>query len=78
MTRRFDADGSRRAPDELIVEEPMSIRLDGELVATTMRTPGDDFELAIGFCVRESCTTLRCVPFATAGRGSPPSPSTTT
>jgi len=38
MTRRFDADGSRRAPDELIVEEPMSIRLDGELIATTMRT----------------------------------------
>ena len=53
MTRRIDGDGSRRVPDELIVEEPMSIRLDGELVATTMRTPGDDFELAVGFCVTE-------------------------
>jgi len=53
LTRRIDGDGNRRVPDELIVEEPMSIRLDGELVATTMRTPGDDFELAVGFCVTE-------------------------
>src|SRR5262249_23231814 len=35
---------------ELIVEEPMSIQLDGTLVATTMRTPGHDYELAVGFC----------------------------
>ena len=53
FTQRIDPDGSRRIPDELIVEEPMSIRLDGELVATTMRTPGDDFELAAGFCFTE-------------------------
>jgi len=53
FTRRVDADGIRRVPDDLIVEEPMSIRLDGELVATTMRTPGDDFELAVGFCLTE-------------------------
>ena len=38
----------RRRPDELIVEEPLEIRLDGHLVTTTMRTPGDDFELAAG------------------------------
>jgi FdhD protein len=36
--------------DEVIVEEPMSIRLDGTLVTTTMRTPGHDVELAVGFC----------------------------
>ncbi|MEC9467343.1 MAG: formate dehydrogenase accessory sulfurtransferase FdhD [Actinomycetota bacterium] len=53
LTRRVDTDGNRRVPDDLIVEEPMSIRLDGELIATTMRTPGDDFELAVGFCVTE-------------------------
>ncbi|MDH3705498.1 MAG: formate dehydrogenase accessory sulfurtransferase FdhD [Acidimicrobiia bacterium] len=47
---RIDADGSRRQPDKLIVEEPLSIQLDGTLVATTMRTPGHDFELAAGFC----------------------------
>jgi len=40
-------------PDELIVEEPLEIRLDGHRVATTMRTPGADFELAVGFCFAE-------------------------
>lgn len=40
----------RRQPDELAVEEPMEIRLDGNLVTTTMRTPGNDFELAAGLC----------------------------
>ncbi len=34
----------------LAVEEPLEIRLDGNLVGTTMRTPGNDFELAAGFC----------------------------
>jgi hypothetical protein len=50
LTTRWDGTGARRAPDELIVEEPMEIRLDGHLVTTTMRTPGHDFELAVGFC----------------------------
>jgi FdhD protein len=39
-----------RQQDELIVEEPLAIHLDDQLVATTMRTPGHDFELAAGFC----------------------------
>src|SRR4051812_33816930 len=48
------ADGHvRRHPDELIVEEPMTIQLDGVVVSTTMRTPGHDFELAAGFCFTE-------------------------
>ena len=52
LTTQIDRNAGtrRRAPDDLIVEEPMSIHLDGTLVATTMRTPGDDFELAVGFC----------------------------
>lgn len=53
-----------RAPDEVIVEEPMSIHLDDTLVATTMRTPGDDFDLAVGYCHTEGLLAgvpiLRC------------------
>ena len=41
---------SGRRPDEVIIEEPLEIRLDGNLVGTTMRTPGHDFELAVGLC----------------------------
>lgn len=47
------AQGAKRRPDELIVEEPMSVQLDGTLVSTTMRTPGNDYELAVGFCFTE-------------------------
>lgn len=43
----------RRRPDELIVEEPLTIHLDGHLVSTTMRTPGHDYELAVGYCLTE-------------------------
>jgi FdhD protein len=50
LVRRFGGDGPERGPDDLIVEEPMEIRLDDHVVTTTMRTPGHDFELAVGFC----------------------------
>lgn len=45
-------------PDRLVTEEPMEIRVhvpggDPEPLAVTMRTPGSDFELAVGFCVTE-------------------------
>jgi FdhD protein len=50
LVTRVDASGARRSPDELIVEEPMTIQLDGHRAATTMRTPGHDYELAVGFC----------------------------
>lgn len=50
LVESVDADGRRRAPDDLVVEEPLEIRLDGHLVATTMRTPGNDVELAAGWC----------------------------
>jgi FdhD protein len=43
----------RRTFDEVITEEPLQIRVDGEDLAVTMRTPGHDFELAVGFLVGE-------------------------
>jgi FdhD protein len=48
LTHRFRDGAVARVPDALIVEEPLAIDLDGTLVATTMRTPGHDFELAVG------------------------------
>ena len=43
--------------DEAIaVEEPLEIRVGGEPVAVTMRTPGHDEELALGFCLTEGLT----------------------
>jgi FdhD protein len=47
-------DGRRRTADALATEEPMEIRVDApgmeqRAVAVTMRTPGNDFELAAGF-----------------------------
>ncbi len=50
LVTHYGAEGPRRQPDEVVVEEPLEIRLDGHLVATTMRTPGHDYELAVGFC----------------------------
>lgn len=49
IARRIEGSSSARRVEELAVEEPLEIRLDGERVATTMRTPGHDFELAVGF-----------------------------
>ena len=39
--------------DRVAVEEPLEIRINGEPVAVTMRTPGHDEELALGFCLSE-------------------------
>ncbi len=38
-----------RRPDTLAVEEPMEIRVAGSPLSVTMRTPGDDFDLTLGF-----------------------------
>ena len=47
-------DGSReRERDDLAVEEPLEIRVDGRPLAVTMRTPGEDEELAAGFLAGE-------------------------
>src|ERR1700730_10246495 len=40
--------------DDLTIEEPLEIRIGGKTLATTMRTPGHDEELAAGFLVSEA------------------------
>ncbi|MFA6447888.1 MAG: formate dehydrogenase accessory sulfurtransferase FdhD [bacterium] len=44
---------TRETGIELIVEEPLEIRINGEPFATIMRTPGNEIELAAGFCFTE-------------------------
>src|SRR6266550_4002973 len=62
-TRRIDPakiirrkqDGSLEyLSDELTIEEPLEIRIGSKTLATTMRTPGHDDELAAGFLVSEA------------------------
>jgi FdhD protein len=61
--------------DRLVTEEPMEIRLHGpgqepEPLVVTMRTPGHDFDLAVGFCITEGvidsaadvATVAYCLP----------------
>lgn len=44
----------RGAADDVAVEEPLEIRIEGRPVAVTMRTPGHDAELAAGFLLSEA------------------------
>ena len=49
----------QRPVDTLVAEEPLEIRLNGRPLAITMRTPGDDFDLAAGFLVSEGVVGRR-------------------
>ena len=46
------------AGDLVAVEEPLELRIGGTPVAVTMRTPGHDEELALGFCLSEGLRPL--------------------
>ena len=65
-TRVVALDGAQRAPkhDRVVTEEPLEIRLvarngDAKTLAITMRTPGNDFELAAGFAYGEGIACAR-------------------
>ena len=45
---RLDEASQSLTQDEVVVEEPLEIRVNGTSMAVTMRTPGDDFDLARG------------------------------
>src|SRR6266536_4300162 len=46
-------------PDDLTIEEPLEIHVGRQVLATTMRTPGHDEELAAGFLVSEAVVNKR-------------------
>jgi FdhD protein len=58
----FRLPGGATEPDEIAVEEPLEIRVSGEPVAVTMRTPGHDEELAIGFLRSEGISAVSAEP----------------
>src|SRR5206468_74227 len=64
MTRRRvvkinlgDSGEPRRQPDDLAAEEPLEIRIRKAPLAVTMRTPGNDIDLAMGFLLTEGVIT---------------------
>jgi FdhD protein len=50
---RVDAGRVVERPDTLAVEEPLEMRVAGRAVSVTMRTPGHDLDLALGFLLTE-------------------------
>jgi FdhD protein len=73
--RVVDGKQARERSDRLVTEEPMEIRVHGPgqepaPLVVTMRTPGNDFDLAVGFCITEGviesdadvATVAYCLP----------------
>lgn len=50
---RLNSEGTVARTDSVAIEEPLEIRISGETLATTMRTPGNDRELVLGFLLAE-------------------------
>ena len=50
---RIVGNESTRRTDTVVAEEPLEIRVNGTPLAVTMRTPGDDMDLALGFLCTE-------------------------
>lgn len=59
VTRIRVGEPARTREDRLAAEEPLAVRVGGRSLAVTMRTPGADVELAIGFLVSEGVVRHR-------------------
>ena len=57
LITRWEATEPTQIEDELVVEEPLEIRVGQQSLIVVMRTPGHDFELAAGFLYTESLIT---------------------
>ncbi|MEO8348875.1 MAG: formate dehydrogenase accessory sulfurtransferase FdhD [Acidobacteriota bacterium] len=56
---RVGRDGPTSDVDRVSIEEPLEIRVGADTLAVTMRTPGNDFELAAGFLAAEGIVSRR-------------------
>src|SRR3989475_3867961 len=56
---KLDEEHPKHIEDEVVVEEPLEIRVNGESITVTMRTPGDDFDLAVGLLWTEGIIKSR-------------------
>jgi FdhD protein len=45
---KIDEKRLQHIEDDVVVEEPLEVRVNGESFSVNMRTPGDDFDLAVG------------------------------
>jgi FdhD protein len=59
IIRRKDDGSHECVTDEVVIEEPLEIRIGLQAIAVTMRTPGDDQELAAGFLLAEGIVRTR-------------------
>jgi len=66
---RTEGGESVQATDAVAVEEPLEILVNGRNLSLTMRTPGHDEELAIGFLFTEGIVTKREHIRAVSGAG---------
>ncbi len=57
--RRVEGNATAQVEDFLAVEEPLEIRLGARSFSMTMRTPGNDTELAAGFLLAEGVITCK-------------------
>jgi FdhD protein len=51
---KIDERQPEQVEDDVVIEEPLEIRVNGESLSVTMRTPGDDFDLAVGLLRTEA------------------------
>src|SRR2546422_1099774 len=56
---KLDDERLQHTEDDVVMEEPLEIRVNGESVTVTMRTPGDDFDLAVGLLWTEGIIKSR-------------------
>jgi FdhD protein len=59
VVRRKEDGGHECLTDEVTIEEPLEIRIGPDPLAVTMRTPGNDEELAAGFLLSEGIVRTR-------------------